>query len=1126
MDWKHAGTVVARLIVYCGSLAFGLAAWVLVIGLLFAGCNARGDTPAAVARLRWDIETSRPAPFVVDLYRGETVDLEPRYLSYGQPLPLVSVFEVVLRYRHDGMAPGTYHIAVGEVADAHGGRIRIRWTPVLETAANAYTFTVAAKSIDGETLRAFGTIRLRGTVQGDPETIVPTVAEVFDWALISEHINTQHAPFVGPGDVLSIEQRLDGHDQDIEDLTELVGDGVQTALDALAVHVEAQDIRDDAQDVLIQQALASATMGGDITGVSTQAVVVATRGRLLPSAEDVPAHMEAIVWDAALGRYKHGSVDLSGIESAIFDLQQSAATIPYVDSEISRIEGMVDGNAHVLQIAESFASADWLEIAAGVYQHSTYGWMAHNVLISGGQILINQNGYIDFAMPDHVSRIATSPSSAIWMCVYAPTTAGPWIGYDPIRDNIPSTNQMAVRVVNTGTTVAVMHDITFYSWEFPERVGMTRDFAGLHLHVDTPDGTAEREAINVRYLRDRTASGDITGTFGTGFAVDKVRGIPVNPASLANGYGLVYYSSVGEFRMVDLATQFEMDAALASKTSQSDHNALAGRVDNVEAGDVPVGGDLMGTAAASQVVQLRGRALADSAPQDNEVYMWDSVTSRWVPRSLGDQATYATGTNTVDSMPLASVGFYRAIIDGVPTMVMVVDGDITGLMSTNGLVMPFGTIDILNDYFYANPRAYDGDAIEPAYSFAAEPGTGFYRHASGTWRFIRDGTVVFDITPQGLAMAPGRGITGVTWEHDETDPLAIHKSATYQSWQATGGTYGTNDSVIATSPLLTNGVAHVGWGIAGPMSVEVDWSADGDAWTNYVATAESGYVRLRVVNDLPVPGEPETTVSNIVARSWTRPDLVGETADTAGQVLLVDDPVQPRQAVNQQSLAAALGAVNPAAWSDYPAQSAVRLDGHKLMLGGGWTAHEADGLGYLSYADVETSTNGLVIANNGGIIMTAQGGRHGLHITGIESDGTNVTLNVSTNGVSTQPHIQWTPSLSIIDWQTLDSVSETWPSTTNGYYQIIVELPATPAWFRAVRDTGAARIDMHAPTYAEGWRVAARPHVSQVNDPTLFEPAYIGHQLVVHDAEGNNHLYQAFGTSSNDWYEIWSGGVR
>jgi hypothetical protein len=146
------------------------------------------------APIRWDIETSRPATYGVTLFRGESVDLEPRFLSYSSAVSLSNATEVVLRYRPSHITTGAWYYAVtGSVLSASEGRIRVRWTPSAETVWTNYVYTLAAKTVDSLNPRGYGTLQLRGIV-GGIVTSTPPVHMHLDWSRI-ENSNVGQAPF-------------------------------------------------------------------------------------------------------------------------------------------------------------------------------------------------------------------------------------------------------------------------------------------------------------------------------------------------------------------------------------------------------------------------------------------------------------------------------------------------------------------------------------------------------------------------------------------------------------------------------------------------------------------------------------------------------------------------------------------------------------------------------------------------------------------------------------------------------------------------------------------------------------------------------------------------------------------
>ena len=1129
--------IIFRLLVYAACAGFCLVGWLLLLCALDAVGNASGQTPAIYVPFRWQVDTARPARQDIAITHGETIAIEPTYITYGSPVDLSSCYEVLLRYRSADMAAGTYYAATGTVTSATNGQVRILFGPAQTGTNSLYSYDIKLTGADSASLKASGRIKIAAGIGTTLTPISGVITGRIDFANI-EVDNPDAAPFANAGDLLAIDNRLDGHDTAISNVTDLVGDGVAGVTSNLQEHIASQTILDTAQDDLIDLALESANMGGDTTGVSTNTTVVSTRGRLFPAEDDVPQNLEAIVWDAVLGGMTWGSVDLTAIWAAINNLIANAVTQTYVDTEVSRVEGMVDGNDHVLQLTEAFESLDWLEIASGVWQHNTYGWLASNASIVGGQLTLNADyGTITIDVTNHVSKVGIAGTASKFLVSQAETLDGPWTGYDTAADNIPYTNQFAIRIWNSGGTSVTLSRLDLYSWAYPERVGAARDFAGLTLRVDTPAGSDIREAANVDYIRNLPATGSISGTFATGFSVDKFKTYPISTAGLLNGMGMVYYSSVNEFRPVDVATQFELDAAITPLCTIASYNALAARMTAAEAGtSIPLNGEVVGTAASNRVTQLLGANLpAAPAPAQHSLVMGASGT--WELKSiLSSNIVYAAGTNDIASVPAESAAFYRADYQGTNVMVMVLDQQVVAWFGPDGMVLPYGTLDVIDQLIKANIQAYDGSLLNPAFAFLSEPGMGWHRASTGgghVWRFGKEGNAVLDLGGTGLTMATGKQITladgsravslaefegGVA----EADPLSLHVSSTTQSWSNAGGSY-TNEGVVATSPLLSNGVAAVSYTVAagnGMQPVVEMADSNGTDWEPFTAFAYPGYVRISLTETVPSPTGMDTTISNITATSWTRPDLVGQTNDTAGQILLVDPAVADRQPVNLGQLNTGLAGVQPSGWAAYPATTNVNLGGNVLLAGQGFSFTDVNGLSVISYTDMFSSTNGMQWAVNMIPVISATPGYRGLTIAALSVDGGTGTVSVATNGVTAQPLLQWTPGLQPIVWQTLTPVSETYPSTNAaGHYEIVAVLPnPNQGYMRVVQADGTSRADVHMPLYVEGARVATTTEVAAVSARVDAIEAWPAASFAV---DGTNLLWVLDGVTNRVVLEVW-----
>jgi len=309
----------------------------------------------------------------------------------------------------------------------------------------------------------------------------------------------------------------------------------------------------------------------------------------------------------------------------------------------------------------------------------------------------------------------------------------------------------------------------------------------------------------------------------------------------------------------------------------------------------------------------------------------------------------------------------------------------------------------------------------------------------------------------------------------------VQRTVLDSAWTDAGGTY-SNEGVIATSPLLTNGVESFSYDASGSMSVAAQISSDGTSWTTFAETASACYVRVVATNLAPPIGANTLTISNIVAYTWNDPTLYGVTNDMRGQVVRVDAPVDDRDAVNKSTHDAAIAAVNPSAWSTYPATEAIVANGNPIRLGGGWSVQDYSGVGVLSYADISAGTNGFVLSVDGAPVITADDGYIGLHIDSFTSDGTNATIGVETNGVTAQPALQWTEDLMLQNWQPITATSNSYPSAVSNAYIITFEHPSESPWYvRAVQAYGASNVTIHAPLTVTGTATATEFVVGTTN---------------------------------------------
>jgi hypothetical protein len=118
---------------------------------------------AQVPTYTWQVETAqRPAPFALELIRGESITLVPQYVSNSISFSLQGATNADFRYRSADMAADTFYSVSGVIT---GSSVRFAWEATNCVAATNYTYAIAVYG-SGVNLRAYGTLKLIGVVSG------------------------------------------------------------------------------------------------------------------------------------------------------------------------------------------------------------------------------------------------------------------------------------------------------------------------------------------------------------------------------------------------------------------------------------------------------------------------------------------------------------------------------------------------------------------------------------------------------------------------------------------------------------------------------------------------------------------------------------------------------------------------------------------------------------------------------------------------------------------------------------------------------------------------------------------------------------------------------------------------
>lgn len=168
----------------------------------------------------------------------------------------------------------------------------------------------------------------------------------------------------------------------------------------------------------------------------------------------------------------------------------------------------------------------------------------------------------------------------------------------------------------------------------------------------------------------------------------------------------------------------------------------------------------------------------------------------------------------------------------------------------------------------------------------------------------------------------------------------------------------------------------------------------------------------------PIP----PVITNVTVYTLARPDLFGRTNQLYGQFMRVGTPLDPSDATPKSYVDALVASVS------YIQNGGIFLQSSALNLSGEWS--EQAGTNGLSWKYLGTES--LRLENPALTLAT---------ITSIKMTNTVVWLTIWTNGVTSIPSPQWTKSLVSPNWQTLSSVTNTYPTPGGTNYTISFQRP-------------------------------------------------------------------------------------
>lgn len=133
--------------------------------------------------VRWDVETGRlePRPYSLSIRRGESLKIEPRFVSYSLPINLTnSTIEMRYSSAYDSE---TYYSAVGTV-QSETGRVQISWNDSLNPTNSALVYEIRATSGTNVLARAYGPLNFLGGMVGVNTGLMARSS--IDWSSVSQ----------------------------------------------------------------------------------------------------------------------------------------------------------------------------------------------------------------------------------------------------------------------------------------------------------------------------------------------------------------------------------------------------------------------------------------------------------------------------------------------------------------------------------------------------------------------------------------------------------------------------------------------------------------------------------------------------------------------------------------------------------------------------------------------------------------------------------------------------------------------------------------------------------------------------------------------------------------------------
>ena len=150
---------------------------------LCALCVLCGLSLSAQVLLRWEVDTARSAPKILEVYQGETVNFEVAIKESGAVKVFPDTATAVFLWQTNGMESAWW----SQSASVSGSVVRATWSPSNDVGNASYTWYVAV--IDSATInyRVNGTLRIRDSPGFLPASLAsPAIFEQLKTTLLGE----------------------------------------------------------------------------------------------------------------------------------------------------------------------------------------------------------------------------------------------------------------------------------------------------------------------------------------------------------------------------------------------------------------------------------------------------------------------------------------------------------------------------------------------------------------------------------------------------------------------------------------------------------------------------------------------------------------------------------------------------------------------------------------------------------------------------------------------------------------------------------------------------------------------------------------------------------------------------